>query len=81
MPRISGKARKERVVFTRDDMTGIHDTFGCIIGASPSRNVKTGEFSRILKREKIGKKLVEKFGRDVLLNKVRTERKKHLSTN
>ena len=79
LPRWIGQDRKERVVFTEEDLADVHDAFGHIIYAGCHEKVRLKEFARSIEKEE-GKALVKKFRKQTLLSKLRTERKNHLNS-
>ena len=72
-----GIKRKQRAVFTELDLGCINSHFKVIVNGTPSKKIRKGTFDKLYNDEALAG-LRKRYGKQAILSKVRTERKKFL---
>ena len=74
-----GRKRKERVVFSDKDLDDVRSHFKSLVQATPSKKVRKSLFEKLYNENSL-KSLRKRFGKQAILSKVRTERKRFLES-
>ena len=72
-----GKKRKQSAVFTKLDLDCINSHFKVIVNGTPSKKIRKNLFDKLYNDEALVG-LRKRYGKQAILSKVRTERKRFL---